>query len=142
MHLTQSNKFFENKLKCYLNKKLKYAYLPEKKSKAFMGFFAMEPWLFDLLTNVILLFVLTAIGFGIIYAVNLKQSKLYGEHCNTDDDCKSNQNLVCQSGKCSCSSTTFFDSTDTLTGKCGNHHLSYIVKQNIINHQFKINKKI
>ncbi len=85
----------------------------------FMGFFAMEPWLFDLLVNVVLLFALTAIGFGIIYAINARQTRRYGEFCKTDNDCQANKNLVCQSGTCLCSSTSYFDSKDTLTGSCG-----------------------
>ena len=80
-------------------KKSQYKYVSENRNKkAFIGFFAMEPWLFDLLVNVVLLFALTAIGFGIIYAINARQTRKYGEFCKTDNDCQANKNLVCQSG--------------------------------------------
>lgn len=79
----------------------------------------MEPWLFALLTNLVLILALAAIGYGIIYSTNGKQSRLYGEYCKSDSDCKSSKNLVCQSGKCLCSSTTYFDSSSTFTGSCG-----------------------
>ena len=81
----------------------------------------MEPWLFALLTNLVLVIALVSIGYGIIYSTSGYQTRFYGEHCNSDSDCKPNMNLVCQSGRCACSSTTYFDSDNTFTGSCGKH---------------------
>ena len=78
----------------------------------------MSPFLFGFLSNVVAILALAAIGYGIFYSVNIQQSKLYGDHCKSDDDCQANKNLICQSGKCMCSQNTYYDSS-SFAGKCG-----------------------
>jgi hypothetical protein len=52
---------------------------------------------------------------------NTQKSKMYGEHCNYDNDCIAGKSLVCQNGVCLCSSTTYYDSI-SFTGSCGNFY--------------------
>ena len=79
----------------------------------------MEPWLFCFLINIVAILMLAAIGFVVFYTINTQKSKMYGEHCNYDNDCVAGKSLNCQNGVCMCSSTTYYDSI-SFTGSCGN----------------------
>ena len=49
--------------------------------------------------------------------IDSNSNKLYGEHCNKDGDCLQNMNYVCKNNVCSCSSTSYFASSNN---PCGN----------------------
>ena len=40
--------------------------------------------------------------------INSITNKLYGDHCVYDNDCATDMNYICQSGKCACTSTTYY----------------------------------
>ena len=82
----------------------------------------MKPWVLGLTMNIGLLFFLSAIGFGWMAYINTVTNKLYGDHCVEDQDCALDMNYICQNGKCSCTSTTYYISAKV---GCGNNKIKY-----------------
>ena len=124
---------FPEKLRSVIFKYLKYKVTPKSEKKVFMGLFAMEPWLFFLITNTVLIIFLCVIGLWINYGINSTKypDKLYGEQCISDIDCKSGYNYICTDGKCACSSTTYYDTNPgSFSGSCGKY--LYFIKVRIL----------
>ncbi len=78
--------------------------------------FAINPLVFLIGINAGLLFTIVAIGFGWMALFNVVSIKMYGDHCKFDEDCATDMNYICQNGKCSCVSATFFLSASSGCG--------------------------
>lgn len=86
-------------------------------SQILTGRFESRPIKTLIISNVCMLLILAAIGFGLGMIFSANTDKLYGDHCAQDIDCKANMNYVCNSGKCDCVSDTFYESASKGCGK-------------------------
>ena len=77
----------------------------------------MHPWVFGIISNAGILLIVTAIGFGWMALFNTVTIKMYRDHCSYDDECATDMNYICQSGKCDCSSDTYYLSASYGCGK-------------------------
>ena len=78
--------------------------------------FAVNPWVFGIGSNVVIIFIITTIGFGWMSLFNTVSIKMYADHCVYDNDCATDMNYICQNGKCGCTSTTFYLSASSGCG--------------------------
>ncbi len=86
----------------------------------------MRNWLFGVSTNIGLLLILSAIGFGWMAYFNSITIKLYGDHCVYDSDCALDMNYICQNGVCNCTSTSYYNSARLGCGKVRIFYFFYI----------------
>ena len=97
----------------------KYEIEDEKKPMpAFKGKAFIEPWLVYLIVNLSALILLSALGLKIGMTISENySSRLYGEHCNRDSECRTGMNYVCSEGVCKCSTNYLYVSTDAPCSK-------------------------
>ena len=88
-------------------------------------YFAFNPWLFYLSSNITLILLSIPLGFGLMMLININTTKFYGVHCNYDSDCATDMNYLCQDGICNCSFTTYYESASLGCSNIDNVHKFY-----------------
>ena len=85
--------------------------------------FILYPKITIALINVSLFLIFISIGIFVSTIIKSYTSKYYGEHCSTELDCSSSDNLICLNGICKCKPDTYLG----LNGQtCGTLNLFFL----------------